>query len=74
MELSKKIPSAIIDLRNLIMSQNTASRTQIARIGQNCDDIRNRVDSLSLSAAASQGMSEKLSRALIGHFWVIIPR
>lgn len=70
-ELSKKTPSAIIELRSMIMSQNAVSSSQVARISQNCDEIRDRVDSLSLSAAASQGMPERLSRALIGLFWVI---
>lgn len=70
-ELSKKTPSAIIDLRNLITSQNTVSSTQIAGIGQNCDEIRDGVASLSLSVTAGKRLNERLSRSLIRLFSII---
>lgn len=62
-ELSKRTPSAIVDLRNLVMSQNTASTTQIAKLGQRCDEIRDRVDSLSIVAVNGRRFSKKASRA-----------
>lgn len=63
-ELSKRTPSAIVDLRNLLMSQNTVSTTQIAKLGQSCDEICDRVDSLSLMAVNGRRFSKKASRAL----------
>ncbi|KAG8162951.1 hypothetical protein KVR01_007429 [Diaporthe batatas] len=70
-ELSKRAPSAIMDLRNLIVGQNTVSTTQIATIGRNCDEIRDNVTSLSLSVTAGKRSNKRLSRALIRLFSVI---
>lgn len=70
-ELSKKTPSAIINLKGLVLSQNAASSTQIARIGQTCDEISDRVTSLSLSATAGERLNRRLSRAVMRLFSVV---
>lgn len=70
-ELSQKTPSALRDLRNSIVSQNGATSTEIARIGQSCEEISDRVASLSLSTAAGHRISKRLSRALAHLFSVM---